>query len=175
MAHANITLQKPSIRYKDSYLEMLQEYRELEEKLIPWVLTLDAVPFQGLVETLHKQEKGFDLPPGYTPGSTFWLVENDRRILGATNIRHYLNDGLRRIGGHIGYGIRPSERQKGYATLMLRLALEKARKLGIPKVLLTCDKSNIASAKVMLNNGAMLESEEQIDGRKTQRYWITIQ
>ena len=175
MNHTNISLQRPSTRYKDAYLDLIQEYRDSEEALIPWVLTLNPIPFEAFVETLHQQEKGFDLPPGYLPGSTFWLVKDERKILGAINIRHGLNDELRRVGGHIGYGIRPSERRKGYATLMLRLGLEEARKLGISKALLTCGKSNIASATVMRNNGAVLDSEDHVDGRDIQRYWITLQ
>ena len=64
-----------------------------------------------------------------------------------------------RSGGHIGDGIRPSERRKGYATAMIGLALEECRKLGINKVLMTCDKTNIGSAKSIMNNGGVLESE----------------
>ena len=79
-----------------------------------------------------------------------------------------------RYAGHIGYGVRCSEWNKGYGTLMLKLALEKAKEMGLSKVLLTCDDDNPASAKVMEKNGAVLQDkiENIIDGKKiiTRRY-----
>ena len=74
-------------------------------------------------------------------------------------IRHYLNENLRQGGGHIGYGIRFSEWKKGYGTLMLRLALEKAKNIGITTALITCDDDNYGSAKVMENNGFVLQDK----------------
>ena len=110
------------------------------------------------------------------PDSTFFLLDEERNILlGAVNIRHYLNDYLLKYGGHIGDGIRPSERNKGYATEMIRLALQECVKLGIRKVLIICDKSNIASAKTIIKNGGILENEIVDEkGRIEQRYWINI-
>ena len=102
-------------------------------------------------------------------------MDIDRNIfVGAVNIRHYLNESLYKSGGHIGDGIRPSERKKGYATAMIGLALEKCKELGINKVLMTCDKTNIGSAKSIINNGGVLESEFEEDGVVEQRYWITL-
>ena len=78
-----------------------------------------------------------------------------------------------REGGHIGDGIRPSERRKGYATEMIRLALIECGKLGIRRVLMTCEKSNIGSAKSIVKNGGVLENEfVNSDGEIEQRYWI---
>lgn len=113
---------------------------------------------------------------GKVPDSVFFLFdeENDR-LLGAVNIRHYLNDYLLREGGHIGDGIRPSERRKGYATKMIGLALNECKRLGIDKVLITCNKDNIGSAKSIINNGGILENEiVNEDGELEQRYWITL-
>jgi predicted acetyltransferase len=85
------------------------------------------------------------------------------------------NEFLRTIGGHIGYGIRPSERNKGYATLLLQEALKKCRELQIEQVLITCDEDNIGSAKVIMNNGGL---EEDIfiteEGLMKRRFWITV-
>lgn len=91
------------------------------------------------------------------------------------NIRHYLNDKLFETGGHIGDGIRPSERRKGYATAMIGLALEECRKLGIDRVLICCDKDNIGSAKSIQRNGGVLENEVEENGNSVQRYWIELQ
>ena len=95
--------------------------------------------------------------------------------MGAVNIRHYLNDKLLETGGHIGDGIRPGERRKGYATAMIGLALEECRKLGIDRVLICCDKDNIGSAKSIQRNGGVLENEVEEDGNIVQRYWIELQ
>lgn len=102
-------------------------------------------------------------------------LDKDRNIfVGAVNIRHYLNDSLLKMGGHIGDGVRPSERRKGYATAMIALALEECRKLGIHKVLMCCDKENIASAKSIIHNGGVLENEVEEKGHLEQRYWIQL-
>lgn len=85
------------------------------------------------------------------------------------DIRHRLNDYLLNFGGHIGYSVRKSERQKGYTTEMLALALIECMKLNIKRVLITCDKDNIASAKTIINNGGILEGSGI-----TQRYWINL-
>ena len=113
---------------------------------------------------------------GWVPDSVFFLLDEDRdRLIGAVNIRHYLNDALMVTGGHIGDGVRPSERRKGYATEMVRLALIECRKLGIDKVLMTCEKNNIASAKTIVRNGGVPENEVVNDeGTVEQRYWITL-
>ena len=95
-------------------------------------------------------------------------------MVGAVNIRHRLNETLLRNGGHIGDGVRPSERKKGIATKMIALALEKCKELGIKKVLMVCDKDNIGSAKSIINNGGVLENEIEADGVINQRYWIDI-
>ncbi|HBP25488.1 MAG TPA: GNAT family N-acetyltransferase [Acholeplasmatales bacterium] len=90
------------------------------------------------------------------------------------DIRHRLNDYLFRLGGNIGYSVRKSERRKGYAKAMLGLALEKCRKLGLERVLVTCYKDNLASAKTILANGGVLENEIVESTGITQRYWITL-
>lgn len=103
---------------------------------------------------------------------TYFLVSENKTIIGAINIRHALNDYLFQFGGHIGYGIRPTERRKGYAALMLSMALPIASQLGIAKVLITCNKTNTGSAKTIRHNGGVLENEV-FDGKEiTQRYWI---
>ena len=97
------------------------------------------------------------------------------KILGAVNIRYRLNEYLKNYGGNIGYGIAPSERGKGCATKMLALALEKCRELKLKRVLVTCDKNNIASAKTIIHNGGILENElSETDKIIVSRYWIAL-
>ena len=112
--------------------------------------------------------------PDWVTGSVYFAIV-DGKIIGTIAVRHYLNDSLLKSGGHIGYGIRPSERRKGYGTRMLALALEKCRELKIEKVLITCVKENIGSAKTILKNGGVLENEiAEENGNIMQRYWITL-
>ena len=95
-------------------------------------------------------------------------------MVGAVNIRHYLSEALLKNGGHIGDGVRPSERRKGIATKMIGLALRECRRLGIENVLMVCSKDNIGSAKSIVNNGGVLENEIEVDGNIEQRYWIKL-
>ena len=96
-------------------------------------------------------------------------------MVGIIDIRHRLNDYLLQFGGNIGYSIRKSERRKGYAKAMLSLGLAECRNLGLEKVLITCDKENISSAKTILACGGVLENEIAEGCRITQRYWIALQ
>lgn len=96
-------------------------------------------------------------------------------MVGAVNIRHDLNEYLLKYGGHIGDGVRPSERRKGYATKMINLALKECKKLKIKRVLLVCDKNNIGSAKSIINNGGILENEDINDDKIIQGYWIDLE
>lgn len=114
---------------------------------------------------------------GRVPASTYFFVRtSDNKIIGMINIRHKLNEFLLNEGGHIGYSVRPTERNKGYATLMLKLGLQKCRELNLDKVLITCDKINIASAKVIQKNNGILENEvySQTFSETIQRYWIYL-
>ena len=93
--------------------------------------------------------------------------------VGFVSIRHKLNKHLRQIGGHIGYQIRPSKRKQGYGTLILKLALQKAKKLGIKKALITCDDDNIGSWKIIESNAGILQNKVKHQDKLKRRYWIT--
>ena len=102
--------------------------------------------------------------------STTRWVAVDGRLVGFLSVRHELNDYLLELGGHIGYAIRPLERGQGYATAATALALEECRRLGIDRVLITCDDTNVASATVIERNGGVLED---LRGGK-RRYWVDL-
>jgi len=150
-------LQLPDIRYKDSYLAALREYveegREIEERLKEAEADFDA-----FVEKEKSKARGENLPSGFVPETRLWLVEGAEYI-GDLHIRHRLTDHLREVGGHIGYGIRPSKRKQGYGKLILKLGLEKAKEMGLEKVLLTCDITNIGSRKIIEANGGVFENQ----------------
>ena len=145
----------------------------LEKKIIPYAIRrLDYHNFEYYCENLEVKHTN----EGLVPDSTFFCLDEDRNIMvGAVNIRHYLNEALLLNGGHIGDGVRPSERRKGIATKMIGLALEECRKLGIDKVLMVCEKDNIGSAKSIINNGGVFENEIVVGGVTEQRFWITLE
>ncbi|WP_156291940.1 GNAT family N-acetyltransferase [Oceanobacillus salinisoli] len=158
------------------YLSFYQEWVKSGEEMIPWVIQRDPSDFNKMVAFLEDNEKGINLPDGWVPDSTYWLVNEEKRVLGVVNIRHQLTGPLLRSGGHIGYGIRPSERRKGYATKLLTLSLEKARNLGIGHVLVVCDKTNTGSLKVIMKNGGVEDSDfVEDDGNIVKRFWIENQ
>lgn len=163
--------------YEKQLGEMIDEWKADQEKnhtnRSPGsIFKNDYHDFDYYLAHLGTKEPG----NGKVPDSVFFLLDEERdRLLGAVNIRHYLNDSLYREGGHIGGGIRPSERRKGCATEMIRLALDECRKLGIERVLITCEKDNVGSAKSIMNNGGILENElVNEEGKIEQRYWIRI-
>ncbi|MBQ8625772.1 MAG: GNAT family N-acetyltransferase [Agathobacter sp.] len=167
-----LKLVKLSEEYKDQLFEMMDEWTVADEKIVPYAIRKnDYHNFEYYLENLELKEE----VDGIVPDTTFFCLDEERNIfVGAVNIRHYLNEALLLNGGHIGDGIRPSERRKGYATKMIGLALEECKKMGIDKVLMVCDKNNIGSAKSIMNNGGVLENEVVVNGVTEQRYWITL-
>jgi len=154
-------------------IDMMDEWTATGEKIVPYAIR--KVDYHDFERYLPSLEVGHDRDESLVPDSTFFCLDTERNIfVGAVNIRHWLNEGLMLNGGHIGDGIRPSERRKGYATKMIALALEECRKLGIDRVLMVCDKKNIGSAKSIMHNGGVLENEIVIDGVTEQRYWIDL-
>ena len=166
----NIRLVKLSEQYQEQLTEMMDEWCATGEKIVPYAIRKnDYHDFQYYLDNLQITEE----VDGKVPDTTLFCLDVDRNIfVGAVNIRHYLTEEMLVNAGHIGDGIRPSERRKGYATAMIGLALEEAKKLGIHRVLMCCDKENIASAKSIINNGGILENEVVVNGVTEQRYWI---
>jgi predicted acetyltransferase len=166
---------RPTMEFKSEYLSFYHEWKESGEKMIPWVISKDPSNFQEMIQFLTDSEKGNNLPQGWVPTSTYWLVDENKNVIGVVNIRHGLTENLINIGGHIGYGIRPSQRRKHYATKLLLLTLEKAKDLGLQKVLLTCDGRNTGSEKTILNCGGtpdanFIDEDENI----IKRFWIDL-
>jgi len=165
----------PSIQYKEAYIELMIEWEKTKEHIYPGAINSKGMDYGNWLKSLELYKTKETCPSHLVPSDTFFLVNEYNKILGAISIRHYLNEQLLKTGGHIGYGIRPTERRKGYATVMLRMALEKCREMNIKRVLITCDKDNIASAKTIIANGGIFENElSEDDGTIIQRYWIEI-
>ena len=129
--------------------------------------------FEEMVEALHNMEIGAG--EREVPESVYLLVNEKNRILGAVTIRHSLTARMFNTEGHIGAGIRPSERRNGYATKILELALDEMRALGIPKALLTCNEDNIGSEKAIIKNGGIRDDDfYESHGNIVKRYWIKL-
>src|ERR1700676_764268 len=106
--------EEPHLRLQDSYRDLIREFPEGGEPLIPFTLTFPNDDFPAFVARLAACARGEGLPPGFVPNSTYWLV-CDGAVVGVSNLRHALTDSLRREGGNIGYGVRPSARRRGFA------------------------------------------------------------
>lgn len=156
--------------YRPQLCGMMDEWTASGEKIIPWAIRkCDYHDFPAYLDSLEVRESDGI----HVPDSTFFCLDTDRNIfVGAVNIRHCLNERLLFSGGHIGDGIRPGERGKGYGTKMIALALEECDRLGIREVLMCCDRDNIASARTIVKNGGVLENEVTAGGTVIQRYWI---
>lgn len=169
----------PSVEYKDSYIAAVREHRNDPGDSLRGraykkrsVAELEA-DFGAFVAKERGFARGENLPEGRVPHTTLWLVDNGAYI-GTVDIRHGLTESLENYGGHIGYDIRPSERGKGYGSTILALALPKARELGIARVRVMCDESNVASRKVIEKNGGVFVDKgvNPENDAVTLRYWI---
>lgn len=166
-----LKLVKLAPEYRAQLEDMLGEWYASGEKIIPYAIR--RLDYRDFDRYLRELEVKAGKAEGLVPDSTFFCLDEERNIfVGAVNIRHHLNESLLLNGGHIGDGVRPSERRKGIATGMIALALDECRKLGIEEVLMVCDKENIGSAKSIIRNGGVLENEVEVDGTIEQRYWI---
>ena len=171
-----IILVKPDLSYADEITKYKEESLK-ESPLINGAAGLDNFSsIKDWLEELKKRSSQETVPEGLVPSSTYLAVrEKDNYIVGMIDIRHYLNEFLKQFGGNIGYSVRKSERNKGYAKQMLKLTLEKCKDLKMKKVLITCDEDNIASEKVILSAGAKFEDIRSLDGKNKKRFWIDLQ
>lgn len=167
-----LRLVKLSEKYREHLDEMMTEWTASGERIIPWAIRKnDFRDFDRYLRELDIVEDDGQ----HVPDTTFFALDKERNIfVGAANIRLRLNERLLRDGGHIGDGIRPSERGRGYGTELVRLALEECRKIGIRRVLMVCDEDNRSSARTIEKNGGVLENTVQTDEGPVRRYWIDL-
>ena len=163
----------PSIELKNAAWEYRKEYIDFGETHIHGSSNLLQVPdYETWLKKILWNRT--ECTPEWVTGEVYFAMI-DNMIVGTIAIRHYLNKILLNSGGHIGYGIRPTERHKGYGKQMLALALEKCREIGLKRVLVTCDKENIASTKTAMSMGAVFENEYlDENGDAVSRFWIDL-
>jgi predicted acetyltransferase len=164
-------LVKPSIEWKEAHQDYVNEWGK--DRIVPSSMDLRKYDsYETFLQELANDEHGVD---GWVANSNYYLIDKTNRLVAMVNIRHELNDLLHKVGGHIGYGVRPSERQKGYASIILAEALKKCHELNILKVLVTCDEDNIGSTKTILNNGGVEDDSIVMeDGIVKRRFWIKL-
>ena len=168
--------EEPSIDRKEEAIDYIKEHLKYNSKING---------SGGLNKHFNNYEEWLENLEGYrnmspteekVPALTYFLIrESDNKIVGMVNIRLTLNERLKHSGGHIGYGIRPTERRKGYNKVNLYLALEVCQKNGIEQAMLSCDKSNLGSSKTMQALGGKLQREfVEEDGEIEQVYYIDV-
>ena len=174
-------LERPSLERKQEALEYLQEHAYNGSDLNGTGGLKDCLKGityeEWLDDVIKCQEKEYAESKNLVPGTTYFTIrKSDNKIVGMVNLRHYLNDYLKKYGGHIGYGIRPTERRKGYAKIQLYLTLIEVQKLGIEKVMIDCSVTNLGSDKTIKALGGILERCEidPSDGELTNVYWINV-
>lgn len=156
------------------YLEYLTEWEHLGGRIIPASCDKGERSFLQMLEKWEEEKSNAVYEKGLVPATTYFLVDETGYIYGCLNFRHELNEYLLKAGGHIGYGVRPSWRQKGYATNLLKQGLQICREAGLDKVLITCDEDNIGSAKTIEKCGGVLENMIQDGDGVKKRYWINL-
>jgi predicted acetyltransferase len=173
-AHDPLTLIEPSLEWRQEYLAVIEEHIAAGEERPSFEIARQDFP--AYIEQLVAMSSGAGLLPGLVPMTTFWLVNAAGSFIGESRLRHFLTPALAEEGGHIGYSIRPSQRRQGYGTRILALTMQKARLLGLRRVMLTCDDDNLGSARIIEKNGGLLESKgiSSSSHKLIRRYWIDL-
>src|SRR5690606_7006776 len=134
------------------------------------------LPFKEMLAVLRDESLGINMPPGRVPHTIFYgFLESE--IVGRISVRHALNDYLLKRGGHIGYAVAKRFRRRGFATEMVRHALEFCKTIGLKSVLITCADDNIPSWKIIERFGGKLENKiwDDEDQETLRRYWIELE
>jgi predicted acetyltransferase len=126
-------------------------------------MDFDYSDFPALIKKLTNYSKGMGLPDWLVPNTTYWLI-NGNEIIGVSHLRHHLNSALLESGGHIGLGVRPSYRGKGYGNILLDLTINEAKELGIDDIHIHCHKDNKVSSQMIQSSGGILIDEIKEDG-----------
>jgi predicted acetyltransferase len=184
MTHATAdsepTLIDPTERLHASWLESRDEWGRGEHQAGAglWLaedLDVDTPEeFSAWLDRVRRESDTSVPPEDGKVHATYWWIVEGNTYLGAITLRHDLNDFLREVGGHVGFGVRPSARRRGLARWALRAVLSRARSLGLERVLVTCDDDNVASARTIEANGGRLEDVRETGSGPKRRYWIEL-
>ena len=170
-----ILLREPTVADEKIIMEFKREFEECGSYFAGESGLRDFDKFEDWFDKVERNKREGTCQEGRVPAFQYLTIRKaDGVLVGMINFRPRLNEFLLKFGGHIGDCVRPTERRRGYATKQIFLVLEIAKKLGLERVLLTCKKSNVASAKSIIKNGGVLENEVDKEGEVMQRYWIEL-
>ncbi|MBN1148967.1 MAG: GNAT family N-acetyltransferase [Anaerolineales bacterium] len=174
MLQERLALVEPTLELRDEFVKLVEEFHAAGEYYSHHGTAKRN--FSLFLYEVESMAKGRNMPPGIVPMTTYWLVEDGTMVLGESRLRHNLTPSLRVEGGHIGYAIRPSVRNKGYGAQILALTLLKARALGLESVMVTCDTDNLPSARIIEKNGGVLSGQavSPYSARQVSQYWIQL-
>ena len=168
---------RPTSEYATQIVEYRQEFLDAGDSM-DGCGPLRRIEYpEEYIKTCAEYEDKQTVPSNLVPATQLFLIrKNDNKLVGMLQVRHCFNDYLEKYAGHIGYSVRPSERRKGYAKEMLKMALPFCRELGLDKALITCAVGNVGSEKTILANGGVYEStvHEPNSDRDLKRFWITL-
>ena len=167
------------VKVAEEYASQIADYRQ---EMLDMGSSMDGTGSLKVMENPYDYiakcrdyEKKETLPEGRVIATQFLLIRrSDNKIVGMIQVRHYFNEYLEKYAGHIGYSVRPSERKKGYAKTMLKMALPFCNSIGLDKVLITCDEDNEGSERTIRANGGEFESIifEPDEGINLKRFWV---
>lgn len=170
-------LVRPTSIYADQISEFRQEFLDAGSSMDGTGPLRRMDNPEEYIKACKDCEDPATVPSRFVPATQFFFIrKRDNRLVGMIQVRHCFNDYLETFGGHIGYSVRPSERQKGYAKEMLKTTLPYCQKIGLEKVLITCIDGNTGSEKTILANGGVYESTvyEPAEKVNLKRFWITL-
>lgn len=176
LSDKNIRLERAMSAHKAAAEEMKREFFNNGEAVINGSALLDQMSFDEWIISTNQNHMPETVRPDWSIATTFFAFrKSDNKMIGMIDVRHELSvPFLQEYGGHIGYSVRPSERRKGYATLMLRLALSYCRSLGIHEVKIGCYTDNEPSIRTIERCGGIcIEKKSYIDGKSMFMYQIT--
>lgn len=136
----------------------------------------EGMSFEEMLKIMDDRKNGRNLPSHIVPDTMLYGFIDKDTIVGRVSIRHELNEYLKKRGGHLGYGVAPRFRQKGYASEMVRQSLDHCRSIGLKKIMLTCADTNIASSKIIEKYNGVLEGKiwDEEDKEWMKKYWIDL-
>lgn len=167
----------PSPDMKSAALDYQQEHLLFGETELHGSALMDALPYEEWLQLISDNRSPATVHSNWVTADTYFVLrKSDRRLIGMADIRHSLDTPfLSQMGGHIGYGVRPSERRKGYAATILQMALDHARSLRLSRVMLSCYSDNEGSSKTILKGGGKKEQELFLpNGKTVEIYWIEL-